>query len=301
MELKNANLSGIVAIALAMSICGTIGVFVTESGQSSFNVVFFRCLFASMFLGLYCVTTKQIKKTYFQYKTFLPIIGSGIAIVFNWVFLFKAFKASSITLAMIFYYTQPFILLFLGVLFLKDKIKTKNILWMLVAFAGFVFSTGIAGAQGVSHSQLVGGSIALAAAALYAIAIVITKNLKEVPAPFIAFSQTFIGVFLLYPFTDLAAVPSTGSHWFYLVSLGGVHTAFAYVLFYKGVKLTPTAIIAVLGFFEPVVAIFTDICLYGQTVSYMKMIGIALILFAGFAVNINMEFRIPRFALAAKD
>jgi drug/metabolite transporter (DMT)-like permease len=298
---KNVHLSGIIAIASAMIICGTIGVFVTESGQSAFNVVFFRCLFASMFLGIYCLATKQIKKEYFLPRILLPVAGSGIAIVFNWFFLFKAFKASSITLSMIFYYTQPFILLLLGVLFLKDRIKTQNILWLLIAFAGFVFSTGIASSHGVSNTQLMGGSIALIAAILYAIAIIVAKNLKDVPAPFIAFAQTTIGVFLLYPFTDLTTVPSTGSHWFYLVSLGGIHTAFAYVLFYKGVKMTPTAIIAVLGFFEPVVAIITDVCLYGQTVTYMKALGIVLILFGGLAVNMNLELRVPRLAFAAKE
>ena len=46
---------GMLEMAAAMLLSGTLGYFVLKSGQSAENVVFFRCLFGAVFLGLYCL------------------------------------------------------------------------------------------------------------------------------------------------------------------------------------------------------------------------------------------------------
>ena len=41
---------GLAQMAAAMTLSGTLGVFVLESGQSAWNVVFFRCVFGALSL-----------------------------------------------------------------------------------------------------------------------------------------------------------------------------------------------------------------------------------------------------------
>jgi hypothetical protein len=49
-------------MVLAMILSGTIGYFVVESGQSPVNVVFFRCLFGAICLGVYCFAKGLLRK-----------------------------------------------------------------------------------------------------------------------------------------------------------------------------------------------------------------------------------------------
>lgn len=289
------KLSGTSQIVLAMSIVGTLGVFVKESGQTPFNVVFFRCLFGSVCLGGYCFFTNQIKKEYFKPLVLLPICIAGAAIVFNWFFLFTAFKQSSITLSIIFYYTQPFFLMFLSVLFFKEKLTLNNCILALTAFIGLVLSINIVTISNNNFSQIIGACPALIAAFLYAVAIIVVKRLENTPAPFIAFIQTSLGIVLLYPFTTLHQVPWVGGHWVYLVSLGVFHTAIVYVLFYSGVKKSSTPVIAVLGFTEAIVAIFSGLIIYGETINFLQTIGILIMFFSGFAATVNMNLSINKF------
>ena len=48
---------GSLQMAAAMAISGTVGLFVFESGQSPYNVVFFRCLFGALSLAAYCAAS----------------------------------------------------------------------------------------------------------------------------------------------------------------------------------------------------------------------------------------------------
>ena len=50
----NSERVGLAQMAAAMTLSGTLGVFVLESGQSAWSVVFFRCLFGALSLLAYC-------------------------------------------------------------------------------------------------------------------------------------------------------------------------------------------------------------------------------------------------------
>ncbi len=291
------NKAGLLSVIGSMLVFGTIGVFVKASGQSAFNIVFFRCLFAAICLGIYAVCTSQIKATYFKPKVIWPLIASGAALAFNWVFLFKAFELTSITTGIIFYYTQPFILIFLGFLFFKETIRKYHLFWTTLSFTGLIFSTGVLN-DGMAITNITQGAMfAMSAAALYAAVVIIAKYYENIPPVFIVFMQTSIGVILLFPFTHLSDVPLIGHHWIFLISLGVIHTASAYIFFYRGVQELKTAIIAILGFIDPVVAIFSDILVYNQNIGYFQGAGIAMILSGGIAMQlgIDLNFIIRRF------
>src|SRR5690349_13618626 len=101
-------------LALSMILWGTLGVFVLWSHLSAIDVAFYRCLIGAFFMGCWLIKTKE--KITLNKNVFIVSLA-GIFLVLNWVFLFKSFQISSITIGNISYYLQPIILILLGIIF----------------------------------------------------------------------------------------------------------------------------------------------------------------------------------------
>jgi drug/metabolite transporter (DMT)-like permease len=287
MDNQKSTKTGVVQMTLAMILSGTIGVFVTESHQVAFNVVFFRCVIGALCLAGFCLARGYFQRAYFTPRNLLIIALGGVCIVFNWVFLFKSYRLTSISLGTVLYHTQPFYVVLLGsLIFRQDRVRLNKLVWICVAFLGMVLVTNLAsGATEITDGYAQGVAFSLLAAVLYAIATLAAKRLKGVPPHLIALCQLAIGIVLLLPFTTLGDVPLWGTHWFYLGTLGVVHTCIMYILLYSAFQKLDTTKIAVLAFIYPVVAMFADFTFYGTRLSLLQLTGVVLILLSGVAVN----------------
>ena len=274
---------GTVELTLAMVLSGTLGIFVVESGASPFNVVFFRCLFGAAALGAY-----SLLRGYFTGHGFTPkklglaALG-GVFIVFNWVLLFEAYEATSISFATVVYHTQPFFLVLLGGVLFRERITAAKFGWLAVAFVGLVLVSGI---RPGDTASLKGLGLALAAAVLYALSTVVTKRITGVRPHLIALVQVLVGIPLLLPFADFGAAAELGGGWGWLVGLGLIHTGVMYVLMYAAYQKLPTAKIAVLAFTYPAVAMFADWMVYGHHIGLVQALGVPLIVLAGLKVTL---------------
>ncbi|MFD3727820.1 DMT family transporter [Streptomyces sp. NPDC058671] len=275
---------GTVELTLAMALSGTLGVFVVESGASPFEVVFFRCLFGAAALGAYSLVRGFFTGHGFTAgKLGLAALG-GVFIVFNWVFLFEAYEATSISLATVVYHTQPFFLVLLGAVFLRERISAGKLGWLALAFVGLVLVSGVRPGETAS---LKGLGFALAAAVLYALATFVTKRITGIRPHLIALAQVVVGLPLLLPFADFGAVGGLGSGWLWLVGLGLIHTGLMYVLMYAAYAKLPTAKIAVLAFTYPAVAMGVDWAVYGHHIGLVQALGVPLIVLASLKVTLS--------------
>ncbi|MFE5615183.1 DMT family transporter [Streptomyces sp. NPDC056543] len=286
---------GTLELTLAMVLSGTLGIFVVESGAAPFDVVFFRCLFGAVALGAY-----SLARGYFTGHGFTPgklglaALG-GVFIVFNWVFLFEAYEATSISFATVVYHTQPFFLVVLGAVLFRERITAAKFGWLGVAFVGLVLVSGI---RPGDTASLKGLGLALAAAVLYALSTVVTKRITGVRPHLIALVQVLVGLPLLLPFVDLAGTGGIGAGWGWLVGLGFVHTGLMYVLMYAAYQKLPTAKIAVLAFTYPAVAMFADWAVYGHHIGLVQALGVPLIVLAG--LKVTLAARTPAAAPAPR-
>ncbi|MGW5776966.1 DMT family transporter [Streptomyces sp. NPDC003863] len=284
---------GTLELTLAMVLSGTLGVFVVESGASPFEVVFFRCLFGAVALGAY-----SLLRGFFAGHGFTPrklglaALG-GVFIVFNWVFLFEAYRATSISLATVVYHTQPFFLVLLGALFLRERISASKVGWLVLAFLGLVLVSGV---RPGDTASLAGLGYALAAAVLYALATFVTKRITGVRPHLIALVQVLVGMPLLLPFVDFGGV--AGGGWGWLVGLGFIHTGLMYVLMYAAYAKLPTAKIAVLAFTYPAVAMGVDWAVYGHHIGLVQALGVPLIVLA--SLKVTLAARTPAAAPARR-
>ncbi|MBF9068085.1 DMT family transporter [Streptacidiphilus sp. NEAU-YB345] len=286
-----------------MVISGSIGVFVVQSGASAFNVVFFRCVFGAIALGLYCLVRGFFKDTGFTPKKLGLAALGGVFIVFNWAFLFSAYGNTSISVATVVYHTQPFYVMLLGAVLFRDRLTKTKLGWLVVAFIGLVLVAGVSVSDftGSGHgSYLFGLGEALLAALFYAFATVIAKQLKGIRPHLIALVQVVVGIPLLLPFTHLSeAAHFSAGAWGWLAGLGLLHTCVMYILMYSSYQKLPTAKIAVLAFIYPAVAMFFDWSVYGHHVSILQALGIPLIVVA--SLGNNLGWSLGRKAAASAD
>ncbi|WP_321959964.1 DMT family transporter [Paraburkholderia sp. J7] len=282
---------GAAEMIVAMLMSGTIGWLVVASRQAPINIAFLRCVLGGATLTLVCAALGLLRRKHLPLRTLALAVLGGAAIVANWVLLFAAYSRASISMATAVYNTQPFMLVGLGVVILRERVSASTLAWLAVAFLGLVCVVEVQPAVlAVPGEYLQGVAYAAGAAFLYAISSIITRHLKGTPPHLLALVQLAFGALVLAPFIHYGTLPATPLHWAQLVTLGVVHTGIMYVLLYGAIQKLPTAMTGALSFIYPVVAILVDWFAFGQRLAWIQVVGAALILVA--AAGVNLGWRI---------
>ncbi|WP_343211219.1 DMT family transporter [Aureimonas ureilytica] len=93
-------------------------------------------------------------------------------------------------------------------------------------------------------------------------------------------TEPSIGILMLAPFADFAALPEGIAGWLWLLALGIVHTGLMYVLLYGNIQKLPTSLTGALSFIYPIVALLVDFLAFGQQLEIVQGVGVAAILVA---------------------
>jgi len=277
-------------LVAAMMIVGTVGAFATEAGLDPVTTVFWRCAFGTVFLGAWCLIRGYLPdRSLSPARLALAALG-GVCMVFSWIAFFAGFAMTSIATTTIVYHIQPFFVVLIGVLFLKERSTPDQMIWMVGAFVGVVLASGLVGSSGtVGMSWVAGIALTLAAALLYAIATILAKGLAQQRPEVTALCQTIVGVVMLAPFADLfGSVPAAS--WGWLLGIGIVHTGIAYVLMYSACPNLSTPVIGVLTFIYPLVAIIIDWVVYGHPLGVAQALGMMLIALGTLGVRLGWRF-----------
>lgn len=278
---------GTLGFSSAMAIAGTIGWFVVTLGLPPAVVVFWRCFFAGCVLLAVCARTGLLRGRLTPRAAAMSAL-TGLAMALNWLLLFDAFAMASISVATAVYNIQPFILLAFGALFLGEHITVAKLAWLTVAFTGLLMIlAGAPEAAAVGRPALAGAVMAFGAAVFWAIAALVGKRLSGTPPQLIALIQACVGALVFAPFAHLAHPPASPKAWAILVTLGVVHTGLVYVLMYDSIHRLPTHLQGALSFLYPVVAILVDVLAFGRRFTATEGAGVAAILLAAMAMNIQ--------------
>ncbi|MQA56997.1 DMT family transporter [Pseudomonas piscis] len=284
---------GTLEMLAAMAISGTVGWLVVGSGQAPWVVVFWRCVFGALAMLLACAGLGLLRGLRLSGRQVALIALGGCALMLNWVLLFSAYSQASIAVATVVYNTQPFMLVGLGALLFGERLTPGKLGWLALAFAGMLFIVGARPASGmVGGDYLLGILLALGAAFFYAIAAATTKHLREVPAPLIVLLQMLLGMLLSAPFA-LASLPApAGEAWFYLVTIGVIHTGLMSTLLYGAIQRLSTVLVGALSFIYPLVAVLVDWLVFGHRLGWLQVLGGAAILLAAAGLNLGWSLRL---------
>ena len=278
-------------LAIAMAIAGTVGAFVTEAGIGPVTTVFWRCLFGALFLGTWCLARGYLPDSSLSWSRLGRAALCGVCMVLSWTAFFAGFAKTSIAVMTIVYHIQPFFVVLIGVVFLKERITADQVAWMAAAFFGVVLASGLVVSDNpVTATWMIGIAMALGGAFLYAVVTILAKGLGQQRPEVTVLVQTAVGVAMLAPFANLSDHIPLNS-WGWLVGIGVLHTGIAYVMMFSSYPRLSTPVIGVLTFIYPVVAIIIDWAVYNHPIGIGQGVGMVLIAIA--TLGVRLGWRLP--------
>lgn len=267
----------------AMLIFGTIAIFVRNIELTSKEIAVLRGVIGSIFLLGVMLFSKE-KTSFSAIKKNLPILVlSGLGVGANWIFLFEAYKYTTVSIATLSYYCAPIFVTIMAPIILKEKISLIKFLCVCTAMVGMLCIVGTnKGSIDEGYNHFLGITYGLAAAVGYASVILMNKFIKGLKGVETTVTQLVFASILLLPYVMITSgfdfSKMTGISWGYMIFLGVVHTGFAYALYFSSLKELKGQTIAVLSYIDPITAVLISALFLGEQLTMFQIIGGVLIL-----------------------
>lgn len=267
-------------LIVSMTIFGSIAVFVRNISVSSGELALYRAVLATLLIGGFLLVTKQ-KIPFKEVKKEMPLLLiSGIAMGFNWILLFQAYKYTTVSVATLSYYFAPVIVTVVCPFLFKEKLTVKQIICFVMSTLGLVLITGIGGAG--EGKDFVGILFGLGAAVLYATVVLLNKFIKNVEGIHRTFLQFLSAVLVLTPYVLMTSGVNIGNldgiGWTNLLIVGIIHTGVTYCMYFSSLKELPGQKAAILSYIDPLVAVLISVTILGETMTLSQALGGSLIL-----------------------
>lgn len=279
-------MKGEAKLIIAMLIFGSIGLFVKNIQLSSSEIALLRGIIGSVFLLCARFIVKQ-KFTFASLKrNLLILIVSGGAIGFNWIFLFEAYRYTTIANATVSYYFAPIFVMILAPVLLKERLTLVKAGSIVIAMLGLFLIVQSVGGANISYNHPVGIFYGLVAAGLYASVILMNKFIKGLSGFETTLIQLSAASLVLLPYVyikeDMSFASIDSSSLVFIFILGIVHTGFAYFLYFGAIHALKGQTIAVLSYIDPIFAVLISSLFLQETMTITQMVGGILILGATF-------------------
>ena len=266
----------------AMFIFGTIGIFVRNIPLPSSVIALARGVIGTLFLIIF-TKIRKIKISYTEIKNNLSILClSGMLIGIHWIFLFEAYRNTTVAVATLCYYLAPVFVIIASPFVLKEKLTFKQAVCIGVALIGMIFVSGIFEKGGTENLQLKGIFFGIGAAIIYAVVILMNKHLKKISSYAMTIMQLGIAATVLAPYTLLTQ--NTGSLTFNFTTLillgiiGIINTGITYTLYFSAIQELKAHTIAIFSYIDPIVAILLSTLILREKPDVFTVIGGIMIL-----------------------
>ena len=270
---------------LAMAIFGTIGLFVKFIDLPSTVIALSRGALGTLFLLVVVQFMRRRMDTESIKRNFKHLLIAAVALGFNWIFLFEAYRLTSIATATLAYYMAPVILILLSPLILKERVGFAKWICVICALIGMSLIAGIW--EGSDQIALSGIAMGLLAACFYATIVINNKFLNGLNPYDSAIVQLGIAALVLLPyvaFTEDFTSFSLDTQTIGLTLIVGiVHTGVAYWLYFSALPKLEAARIAIFSYIDPAIAILLSVFVLMEPITTAGAIGAVLILGAALA------------------
>lgn len=269
------------AMVISMAIFGTLGPFVRNISVSSGELALYRAILAALLIAVFLLVTKQ-RIPFWEIKKEIPLLLlSGVAMGFNWILLFQAYRYTTVSIATLSYYFAPVIVTVVCPLLFQERIAKKQWLCFFLSTLGIVLITGL-GDLSAGDQHLLGILFGLGAACLYASVILLNKSIKKVEGIHRTFLQFLAAILVLIPYvcstSGITLSRLDGKGWICLLVVGLVHTGMTYCMYFSSLKELPGQKAAILSYIDPLVAVLVSVLILDEPMSAMQAAGGALIL-----------------------
>lgn len=264
---------------IAMLIFGTLGIFVSQIPLPSSVIAMLRAVIGTVSIGGFMLVTKQKLDFKVIKKNAFYLLFSGVALGFNWILLFEAYRYTTIAVATLCYYMAPVFVILLSPIVLKEKLTPTMAICSLVAIGGAVLISGATVGGGQSIKGIIFG---LAAAVLYCSIVLANKFIKNQSSTETTFLQLAISAVIMVPYVIITENVTLADFQpktiVFVLIVGIIHTGIAYVLYFGSVQRIPAQTAAVFSYIDPVSSIILSALILNQQMSVLQAIGTVLIL-----------------------
>ncbi len=262
-SIKSNDSKNLLILHLTVFIWGFTGILGALISINAVQMVWYRVLIASISLFAYFMLSKTSIKV--SKKQFLQFFFTGSIVAMHWIFFFHSIKIANVSVGLICLSSVTLFIAILEPLIKKQRISKGDIFIGLLIILGiyliFKFETNYT-------TGIIFGLLAALAASLFS---TINSTLVQENNPSIIGFYELTGAFFwisIYRLFDQSLLTETFnlsiSDWFYLMVLGTICTALAYVAG-VGVMRTLSAFrVALITNLEPVYGIVLAFVLFGS-------------------------------------
>ncbi len=269
----------------SMLIFGTVGIFVRYIPLPSAVISLSRGIVGILFLLLACLVLK-IKIFSPEIRKHLPLLCiSGVCLGLNWLFLFEAYRHTTIATATLCYYLAPTIVILLSPIIFREKLTALKGICAVISLVGMVLVSGVGG--DLSRGEAFGIVFGVVAASFYAAIMFFNKILGAVPPyskTIVQLGASSVVMFIYTLFLDgIDGVLMDTRAIISLAVVGVIHTGLAYVLYFGASGYIGAQTAAILSYIDPVTAIAVSALILRENIGISELIGALLILGSAFA------------------
>ena len=266
---------------IAMSIFGTIGLFVKYIPLPSSVIAMVRGFIGTLFIFSFVKIRKiHISKENIKRNLLLLIVSGGF-IGANWILLFESYKYTTVAMATLCYYLAPVFVMIAAPFVLKERMTIKKLCCIVVAFGGMILVSGVIGGD-MGANSITGMALGCGAAILYAAVVLMNRFIKDISAYDKTMVQLGAATVVVVPYvlltvkqSDVVLTPITVG---LLLFVGIVHTGFAYTLYFGSMGGLKTQTIALFSYLDPIIAIVASVIILQEKATLTTIIGAILIL-----------------------
>ncbi|WP_042348463.1 DMT family transporter [Bacillus massiliigorillae] len=271
-----------IQFVLSMIIFGTIGLFVRFIDLSSSEIALLRGFIGSLFLIIVMFVIKKKISWKLVKENKIIILLSSIALAGNWIFLFQAYKHTTISNAALSYYFAPVFVMILSPLVLAEKLSIRKIICIIVAMLGMLLIVGNGSVSTSALNDLIGIGYGLMAAIFYASLMLLNKFIKRMDGMELTLIQLGIAALLLLPYVfvteGFGILEVSSSSIPFIIILGIVHTGIGFLLFFSGMQKIKGQSIAALSYVDPITSLVISTVILQEQMTFVQLLGGVLLL-----------------------
>lgn len=251
-------------------------------GVDVFQLIFFTSLFSTLILLLTIIVQKKIKLIHkIGKKNIIKSMTLGIINpFFYYTILFSAYSLLPAQEAMVLNYTWPIMLVLLSIPLLKQRIKLKSLIAVIISFIGILIVITKGSFSNLILSNLKGDILALGSSIIWALFWILNLKDKndEVIKLFLNFlSGTILSAIVLFKMKGLPEIKFEII--LPLIYIGAFEMSITFIFWLKALKLSEsTDKVSQLIFISPVFSLLIINIILKEQISFYTFLGLIFII-----------------------
>jgi drug/metabolite transporter (DMT)-like permease len=272
--LKNQHLKNILELNIGVVFISTSGVLGRSILFPPEITIWWRCVFAVIFIGLFCWYKKYDLKIKSRKDAF-SLVLSGFLLGAHWVTYFYALHLSSVAIGMLSLFTYPVITALLEPVFFRTKLSKNQLVLSGLVVVGIYFLTP---ELNFENSDTKGVLMGIISAVFYALRNILTKrNISHYNASKVMFYQMLVIIVFLWPVT-IDYQYASANNWPRIIVLALITTDIGHTLFVNSFKNFTITAVSIMSSMSPIYGIIFGMLFLSEIPSTSTFFGGALIL-----------------------